>query len=322
MLALWITLGSAAFLALASLITAYVCFRLTFYSSPKTRFRDKEEIQLPEGRIYEEFREPIVKWIKAARELPHENICIKSPDGLRLYGRYYEYEKGAPIELLLHGYRGTAERDVSGGIARCFALGRNALIADHRASGECDGKVITFGVKESDDCLAWVNYIINNIDKDAKIIITGVSMGAATVMITAAREELPENVIGVLADCGYTSAKAIIKKVISDMKLPADILYPFVKLGARIFGGFDPDSASPIEAMKKSRVPVYFVHGDTDRFVPYEMSVENYEACTAKKTLVTIEGAGHGLCFPKDQEKYISTLREFFDPIIEERGAK
>ncbi len=317
MLALWIMLGIAAFLAIAAFITAYICFYLVFYSSPKTRFRDKEEITIPEGRIYEEFREPIVNWIKASRELPHENICIKSFDGLRLYGRYYEYKKGAPTELLLHGYRGTAERDVSGGIARCFALGRNALIADHRASGECDGNVITFGIKESDDCLAWVDYIINNIDKDAKIIITGVSMGAATVMITAAREELPENVVGVLADCGYTSAKAIIKKVIRDMKLPANLLYPFVKLGARIFGGFDPDSLSPVEAMKKSRVPVFFIHGDTDRFVPYEMSVENYEACTAQKRLVTIEGAGHGLCFPKDQEKYIQALREFFDPILE-----
>ena len=318
MLALWITLGIAAFLALAAIIAAYICFYMVFYSSPKTRFRDKEEITIPEGRIYEEFREPIVNWVKAARELPHENICIRSFDGLRLYGKYYECKKGAPIELLLHGYRGTAERDVSGGIARCFALGRNALIADHRASGECDGRVITFGVKESDDCLSWLNYIIENIDKDAKIIITGVSMGAATVMITAARDELPSNVVGVLADCGYSSAKAIIKKVMRDMKLPEDLLYPFVKLGARLFGGFDPDSRSPIEAMKKSRVPVIFIHGDTDRFVPYEMSVENYEACTAKKMLVNIEGAGHGLCFPKDQEKYLRVLREFFDPILEE----
>jgi fermentation-respiration switch protein FrsA (DUF1100 family) len=102
------------------------------------------------------------------------------------------------------------------------------------------------------------------------------------------------------------------------MKLPEDLLYPFVKLGARLFGGFDPDSRSPVEAMKKSRVPVIFIHGDTDRFVPYEMSVENYEACTAKKMLVNIEGAGHGLCFPKDQEKYLRVLREFFDPILEE----
>lgn len=318
MLALWIALGVVVFLMLAALVTAFICFRMVFYSSPKTRFRDKEEITIPEGRIYEEFREPIIKWVKASRELPHENICIKSYDGLRLYGRYYECKKGAPIELLLHGYRGTAERDVSGGIARCFALGRNALIADHRASGECDGTVITFGIKESDDCLAWVNYIINNIDKDAKIIITGVSMGAATVMITAAREDLPANVVGALADCGYTSAKAIIKKVIHDMKLPKDLLYPFVKLGARIYGRFDPDSISPIEAMKKSRIPVFFIHGDTDKFVPYEMSVENYNACTALKTLVTIEGAGHGLCFPKDQEKYIRELRNFFDPILKE----
>ena len=141
-------------------------------------------------------------------------------------------------------------------------------------------------------------------------------MGASTVLM-ASTYELPENVVGVLADCGYTSAREIIKKVIREMKLPADLLYPFVKLGARIFGHFDLDEHSPIEAMKKCKLPVILLHGDADDFVPYSMSLENFEACTSeKKRMVTIAGAGHGLAFPADKEKYLTALHEFFDPIL------
>ena len=140
-------------------------------------------------------------------------------------------------------------------------------------------------------------------------------MGAATVMIGASMD-LPKNVVGVLADCGYTSAKDIIQKVMCDMKLPPSLFYPFVKLGARIYGGFDLEEVSPIESMKKARLPVIFFHGDGDDFVPHDMSVQNYNACITQKKLVTMRGAGHGLCFPQEQEDYCQALKEFFDPIL------
>lgn len=244
--------------------------------------------------------------------MEHADVSITSFDGLTLHGKYYECEKGAPIEILFHGYRGSAERDLCGGVHRCFAIGHNALIVDQRTAGSSEGHVITFGAKESRDCLAWVDFVIQKIDKNARIILTGISMGAATVML-AASMELPSNVIGVLADCGYTSTKAIIRKVIRDMKLPAKLLYPLVRLGARLFGGFDPEADSPIESMKRCRLPIIFFHGDTDDFVPCSMSEENYTACAAdRKRLVIIHGAGHGLCFPVDPDTYLEELNRFF----------
>ena len=141
-------------------------------------------------------------------------------------------------------------------------------------------------------------------------------MGAATAMITSGYEDLPDNVVGVVADCGYTSAKAIIKKVIKDMKLPPNLLYPFVKIGALIFGRFDIDEFSPIEQVRKSKVATIFVHGDIDDFVPMEMSEENYEACSAqKKKLLIVKGAAHGLAYPVMKDGYLDELRAFFDPI-------
>ena len=136
-------------------------------------------------------------------------------------------------------------------------------------------------------------------------------MGAATVLM-AAGQPLPPNVIGVLADCGYNSPRDIIRKVIKEMGLPVGPSYFFVKLGARLYGHFDLEADSPQEALKRCTLPVIFYHGEDDHFVPCEMSRLNYQACPTRKMLVTVPGAGHGLSYPADPQRYLSTLREFF----------
>jgi len=308
MTALYICLGILGGIVFLTLLISFVCFLMAFYA-PKQK--TKEEFEIPPGKIYEPYRQTMVNWMKEARTMATKEVCITSFDGLDLYGKYYEYSADAPIELMFHGYRGSAERDLCGGVQRCFALKRSCLIVDQRTAGKSGGKVITFGVKESRDCLKWIDYIIENINKDAKIIITGISMGAATVTI-AAGEKLPSNVIAALADCGYTSAKDIIKKVVKQLKLPADILYPFIKLGARIYGGFDLEKYSPVEAMKNCTIPIIFIHGTTDDYVPYEMSVENFNACThSVKKMVSVENAGHGLAYLVDTDGYFKAIREF-----------
>jgi len=292
---------------------AYICFRLAFYAKREKKEIEPDEVTIPDGQIYEAFRDDITKWTLDMRALPQRDVEITSFDGLKLRGRYFEQKKGAPVEILMHGYRGNSERDLSGGVFRCFALGRNALLVDHRASGRSEGNVITFGINESRDCADWVRFVIDNIDADAKIFIGGVSMGASSAQIATARD-LPANVVGVLSDCGYSSAKRIIKKVISEMHLPASICYPFVKLGARIYGHFDLEEISPEEAMKTCTLPIIFIHGDADDFVPYEMSEESYNACASKhKYLLKIEGAGHGLAFPAAQDKYIKEVGAFYE---------
>lgn len=244
--------------------------------------------------------------------MPYTEISIKSFDGLTLKGKYYETKKGAPIELMFHGYRGSAERDLCGGIQRCFALERNVLIVDQRAHGSSGGNVITFGLKESLDVLSWVNEINSRFGADSKIILCGISMGAATVMMATAHP-LPKNVIGALADCGYTSAKEIICRVIENMRLPSKILYPFVRLGAIIFGGFDPNKASPVKALKNCKIPIIFIHGDADNFVPCYMSEKNHAAVSSKKRILTVKNAGHGAAFLVDPEQYLETLKDFYD---------
>jgi fermentation-respiration switch protein FrsA (DUF1100 family) len=274
---------------------------------------DFDKDLIPEGKIYEPYRPQMEEWSRQTAALPRQDFKITSFDGLELWGSYFEYEKGAPIELMFHGYRGNAQRDLSGGVQRCFSLGRNALLVDQRCSRRSGGNVITFGIKEHKDCLAWVDFIVSHFGDDVKIILTGISMGAATVM-TAAGCPLPKNVVGVLADCGFNSPRDIIKKVIKQMRLPVNIGYFFVKLGAKIFGGFDPEECSPLEAVARCDRPVIFFHGEGDDFVPCYMSREVYEACPGKKAIYTVPGADHGLSFPVDMDGYVAQLQAFFGP--------
>ncbi len=306
----WTALGIVGGLAVLALLAALVCFRMAFYAPKKQPPR--EEYPVPPGEIYVPYYELMRGWIRQTRALPHEDMAVVSFDGLTLRGRYYEYAPGAPMELMFHGYRGDAERDLCGGVQRCFAMGRNVLIVDQRCCGSSEGCVITFGVRESRDCLTWVEHVVAHFGQDVRIILTGISMGATTVLL-AVGQPLPPQVVGVLADCGYTTARDIIKKVIRQMGLPAGLCYPFVRLGARLYGGFDPDTADVPAALKNCTRPVFFAHGETDDFVPCDMSRQNYEACPTAKALYTVPGAGHGLAFPAMQERYLEMVATFFD---------
>ena len=300
-----ILLAATLFILLAS----FICFMLVFYSGKRKKIPEGEH-DYPDGKPYEEFYGQIDAWQDALRQLDCEEIEIRSRDGLILRGKFYKYAEGAPIEIMFHGYRGSATRDLCGGVERCFKLGRSTLIVDQRAHGDSEGHVITFGEREKLDCLDWIDYAYNRFGKEQVLIITGISMGAATVLL-ASGEPLPENVLCVLADCGYSSTQEIICKVLRDIHLPAPIFYPFIRLGAIIYGGFDPDECNPIDAVQKSKIPIIFVHGDSDGFVPCYMSEQMYEACSSAKSIYIAKGADHGLAFPKDQEAYYAAVRDF-----------
>jgi fermentation-respiration switch protein FrsA (DUF1100 family) len=128
----------------------------------------------------------------------------------------------------------------------------------------------------------------------------------------AAGKPLPKQVVGVLADCSYSTPKEIICKVIGEMGLPPKLSYPFVWLAARLYGGFDLEETSPLRAMQTCAVPVIFFHGEDDAFVPCEMSCRLHAACKSQKTLVTVPGAGHGLSYPAAPEAYLKAVKEFF----------
>lgn len=246
--------------------------------------------------------------------LAFEEVWIKSFDGLKLYGRYYHTQDKAPLQIQCHGYRGTAMRDFCGGSRLGRLAGHNLLVIDQRAHGKSQGHSICFGIKERYDCLSWIEYACQRFGSDTPIILSGVSMGAATV-IMAAGLKLPDNVKGVVADCPYSSPYEIIKKVCKDKHFPTFIAMPLLCAAARLFAGFSLKSASPIDSLKSAHIPILIIHGEADRFVPCQMS-RDLAATSSMVRLASFPDAGHGLSFIEDYDRYKKLCNEFFSEII------
>lgn len=246
---------------------------------------------------------------------PFEEVTISSHDGLGLRGRYYHYADGAPLEIMCHGYKGNAIRDFCGNWAVAKKDGRNVLLIDQRCHGKSEGHTITFGILERRDVQGWINWA-NQRFGEIPLLLSGVSMGAATVLMVSGME-LPGNVKAVVADCPYDAPSNIIKKVLGqDMGMPVSIVYPLIRFGGIVYGKFNLNGDSPLEAVKRTKLPILLIHGDDDRFVPYAMSENIHGAAPEKITFHTVPGAGHALNYVKDPETYTRVLREFTDKYL------
>ena len=246
-----------------------------------------------------------------------EDIHVQSGDGLQLYARWIPAEDPKGTILLAHGYQSTPYIDFSLVLEVYHNLGMNMLIPDQRCHGRSEGKYITFGVKEWKDMACWVEYH-NTHFGNLPMILSGLSMGASTVLYMA-NENLPENVKGIIADCGYTSPYDIIGKVFRSVAhLPS---WPFLwvtDLCAKLFAGFSLKEKDTKKTLQAGKYPVILAHGLADDFVPCEMSREAYDACTSAKELLLVENAGHGYSFLKDQERYTQTVTAFLQRNLEE----
>lgn len=308
MIILYILLFIAVILALA-----YFCCRAGFHVPKQT---ETDLFRFPNSEQYAPYADEMARMVRAALDIPYEDVWIRSHDGLRLHGKFYAAKSDAPVQIMFHGYKSGAERDFCGGLQIAVRGGFNVLLVDQRAHGKSEGKYLTFGVKECYDCLDWVNYAVGRFGNDAKIMLYGISMGAATVLM-AGGLKLPKNVVGIVADCGYSSPSAIIKQVLRDHHCPLFPVYRLTRLGGILFAGFDLAGASATEAMEHCTVPVLFIHGGDDRFVPCRMSVENYEHCAAEnKRLLIVPNAGHGISYLLDREAYLAALNGFLKSVL------
>ena len=246
-----------------------------------------------------------------------EDMYVRSWNGLQLYARWIPAENPRGTILLAHGYQSTPYIDFSLVLDVYHNLGMNMLIPDQRCHGKSEGKYITFGVKEWRDMTCWVDYHNKHLG-NWPVILSGLSMGASTVMYMA-DEALPANVKGMIADCGFTSPYDIIGKVFHSVThLPA---WPFLwatDLCARIFAGFSLKEKDTRKTLQGGKYPIILAHGLSDDFVPCEMSQEAYDACTSPKELLLVEGAGHGYSFLKDRERYTQTVTAFLQRNLEE----
>ena len=297
---LWIIPAAALLVLLVSFVTYWLC-----YHSPRKGQNDI--YNYPAEEQYLPHREWAIRMILAVAAEPCEMVSIRSRDGLRLTGRYYARREGTPLAICFHGYRATGLRDFCGGSRDILDRGYDLLLVDQRAQGDSQGHTMTFGIREREDCRAWVRWAAERFGRERPLVLYGISMGAATVLM-AAGEPFEGNVRCIVADAPYSSAKAIIQKVCrEDLHLPAGLCWFFLRLGARLYGGFDPEETTAAAEVKKATVPMLIIHGEDDRFVPCAMSAE----IAAANPLVerhTFPGAGHGLSYMEDPKRYLSLV--------------
>lgn len=245
---------------------------------------------------------------------PHEVISINGYDGTELRGHLFRAENPKRVILAMHGWRSGWSRDF--GMASDF-FRRNdctVLYAEQRGQGESGGAHMGFGMIERFDCLEWIRWLNASGFRELPIYLAGISMGATTVLMTAGFPELPENVAGVLADCGFTSAKEEWHYISeTNLHIPFRRRQRHMDSLCRKRIALASDAYSTLDAMRTCKTPVLFIHGREDRFVPMEMTLENYEACRAPKRLLIVDGANHGMSYLTAREEYEAAVKTFWE---------
>ena len=249
----------------------------------------------------------------ALRQKDTEKVEIKSRDGLRLVGHWYPCENAKRVIVAMHGWRSAWYLDF--GMLSDFwhKEGCSVLFVEQRAQNNSDGEYMSFGYMERYDCLDWIQFVNARTEQKYPVYLAGISMGASTVLMTAGLE-VPENVKGVIADCGFTSAYDIWCHVVSkNMKIPCGALECMIDRSCKKKLHVNAKEITAITAMQKTKIPILFIHGTDDTFVPIRMSYENYKACNAPKELLVVPGAIHAQSYDKEKEKYEAAIRSFWE---------
>lgn len=296
-----ISIGAAVLLIAALVYTYY--FRLAF-----ARKKPKMGTFSFAGSNDEEHKRKIKEGREWFESCSKEDVFIKSYDGLNLHAYFVKTDTPSDkIMIMFHGYR-SSYKDFSCAFQYYSGLGFDMLVVDQRSHGQSEGKIISYGVKERFDVVSWLEYAKERFGDEYSYYLDGISMGASTVMMAS---DLVSGVKGIIADCGYTSPKEIIIQVAKSMHVPKVFVYP-VGFLARIFGGFNYKYSTK-DALSKTSVPIIFVHGLSDDFVPSYMTDENYDVCASEKTKILVENATHGYSFLVDEKRVKAELEKFIE---------
>lgn len=239
-----------------------------------------------------------------------ETVSIKSEDGLTLAAYQHFDQPGHRYAVICHGY-GNQASGMAGSAYRFYEMGFRTLAPDARGFGRSEGDYAGMGWHERRDIVGWCNYILEQ-DPQAQIVLYGLSMGAATVMMAAGESDLPEAVKLVIEDCGYTSVWDEFAAQLDEMfGLPAVPILNVTSLVTKLRAGWWFEEGSALEQIKKCTIPVLFIHGEADTFVPYRMVHTLYDAATCPKELFTVPDAAHAQSASVDPEGYWRTVGAF-----------
>ncbi len=242
----------------------------------------------------------------------HTKVEIKNQKGLRLTGHWYENPNPKRVIIAMHGWRSSWSHDFCAVADFWYTSGCSVLYAEQQGQGNSDGDYMGFGLLERYDCLDWINWVNGQTGGNLPIYLGGISMGATTVLM-ASGFDLPQTVHGIVSDCGFTSMDGIWRHVTEkNLHLPYDIYSTTANRLCRKKINMSTTDYSTTQALENCKVPVLFIHGTDDHFVPIEMTYENYKACKSPKRLFVVPGAEHGLSYTVDTPGYEKTVTDFW----------
>lgn len=303
---MWLLWSSVAVVILLLAVGGYT-FRMACGRRAEPDWLDAVALQNTTYEKYTGHIQAAKKWLDAHKVV---DVWTDSHDKLKLHAHWIPADDPKGTVILAHGYRSTKLLDFGMIYELYHNLGVNLLLIDQRSHGRSEGKYITFGVLESRDMQKWVQFHNEHFGCHP-VILSGLSMGASTVLYLADRK-LPQNVKGIIADCGFTSPKEIIAKVFRDtVHFGAGPFLWAADLFARVRAGFSLYERDTRKSLQKSRLPVLLIHGKGDDFVPCEMTEQAYAACTSEKEMFLVEEAGHAISYLFDTPGYRKRVMDF-----------
>lgn len=307
---IFIFLGILLVLSAIAAIGSYSVFIRT----SKRRSTDGSKVKTEKYGVHKERMDTGLKHFESIEK---EAATVTSFDGLKLFSSVILPEstpKG--VIIAFHGYRSSHTADFGLITPELLKAGYAVILADQRSHGRSEGKYIAFGVLERFDVKTWCEYAEKRFGKDMNIFLYGISMGAATVVMST-EVGLPKSVKAVIADCGFSSPKDIlVHNLPNKYKIPPYPTIFLVDLFARILGHFSYFKASSLESAKKSEIPILFIHGADDRFVPTEMSTKiHHDAIKEGRShsIIIFEDTKHARSYINHSERYLSDFLSFVD---------
>jgi len=310
-----IGVGFVAILLIIDIIASFYFYNLAIDRGPKDFLQGNSDLEVS-AEAMDVFLDG--DWRQWNDEQQFEELNMTSYDGLNLKGYFLKAKEPTnKLVVFAHGYLGRASDMSLFGQHYYEDLGYNVFTADARGHGESEGDYIGFGWHDRLDYVDWVNLLVDKLGPDTEIVLHGLSMGAATVLMTSG-EDLPDNVKVVVADSPYTDVHDLFAYQMKRMfKLPSFPVLNSTSVVTKIKAGYSLKEASALEQVKKTDIPILYLHGEADTFVPTELAHELYENTHSDKELVTFEGAGHGEGIVIARDKYIKHLNNFLDRYID-----
>lgn len=312
-------IGAAA-LGTAVLGTACAAGAVTLFNRviPRQDVLRVDLDEMADMKKWEEYKKiitPNKEWLLAQ---PLEHLTIQSRDGLTLHADFLpaEYQSNKLV-ICGHGYTGCGLKDCAAISVFFHKLGYNCLIVDHRAHGKSEGDYVGFGILDRFDMKAWVDFMDRRFSGNAEIVLYGVSMGATIALMTAGLSGLSSSVKAVVADCAFTSPYDVFAHILKrDYHLPP---FPIMNINdtmCRAKAGYGFRDYSTLDAVQATGIPILFIHGREDDFVPLWMTEKNYKACRSSKDILIVDNAAHAASYYESKETYEAKVKSFLEKYV------